>query len=172
MRAVLKGAADAGADVKEIYLNGLTYKGCQGCFPCSAKGCCIVKDELTPVLEELRKADGWVLASPIYYDSISGQMKTFFDRCRTFTRDPVLHELKPQLQGKRKGVVLVVYEDDPREDYRHEAEKLAKYLAWMGDFGDVEIMSEGNLFAADSAAGRQDLLARAEQLGRNTFGPG
>jgi multimeric flavodoxin WrbA len=170
MRAVLKGAAEAGADVKEVYLNGLTFKGCQGCFPCSPKGWCILNDELTPVLEELRNADGWVLASPIYYDSVSGQMKTFFDRCRTFTRDRVTHELKPQLEGKRQGVVIVVYEDKARDDYRHEAEKLAHYLAWMGDFGDVEILSEGNLFAADAAAGRPDLLAKAEELGRRLFG--
>jgi multimeric flavodoxin WrbA len=166
MRAVLKGAAEAGADVKEVYLNGLTFKGCQGCFPCSAKGKCILNDGLTPVMEGLRKADAWVLASPIYYDSVSGQMKAFFDRCRTFTRDPASRELKPQLEGKRKGVVIVVYEDDPRDDYRHEAEKLAHYLSWMGDFGDVEILSEGNLFAADAAADRPDLLARAEELGK------
>ena len=170
MRAVLKGAAEAGADVKEVYLNGLTYKGCQGCFPCSAKGKCIITDELTPVLEELRQADGWVLASPIYYDSVSGQMKTFFDRCRTFTRDAVTHELKPQLEGKRRGVVIVTYEDKPRDDYRHEAQKLASYLAWMGDFGDVELICEGNLSARDAAAGKPELLASAEELGKRLFG--
>jgi multimeric flavodoxin WrbA len=169
MRAVLKGARQAGADVKEVYLNGLSFKGCQGCFPCSPKGECVLDDDLTAVLEELRMADGWVLASPIYYDSVSGQMKVFFDRCRTFTRDHETHELKPQLEGKRKGVVIVVYEDRPRDDYRHEAQKLAQYLSWMGDFGEVEIISEGDLFAADAVACRPDLLARAEELGRRLF---
>ena len=170
MRAVLRGAAQAGADVKEVYLNGLAFKGCQGCFPCSPKGRCILNDELTPVLEELRSAEGWVLASPIYYDGVSGQMKTFFDRCRTFTRDPGARELKPQLEGKRQGVVIVAYEDNPRDDYRHEAQKLANYLAWMGDFGDVELMCEGNLSARDAAAGKPELLARAEELGKRVFG--
>jgi len=169
MRAVLKGAADAGAETKEVYLNGLLFKGCQGCDPCSPAGICVLKDELTPVLEELRQAAGWVLASPIYYDSVSGQMKTFFDRCRTFTRDPETHELRPQLEGKRKGVVIVAYEDRPREDYYHEAKKLANYLAWMGDFGKVEIVCEGNLGPRDAAARRPDLLAMAEKLGKGLF---
>lgn len=169
MRAVLRGAAQAGPDTKEVYLNGLVFQGCQGCDRCSPKGTCIVSDQLTPVLVELRQAAGWVLASPIYYDSVSGQMKTFFDRCRTFTRDPETQELRPQLEGRRKGVVIVSYEDKPREDYHHEAEKLANYLAWMGDFGNVEIVCEGNLGPRDAAAGRPDLLARAEELGKGLF---
>ena len=169
MRAILKGAVLAEADTKEVYLNGLVFKGCQGCEECTSNGKCILDDDLTSILDELRKADGWVLASPIYYDSVTGQMKTFFDRCRTFTRDPKTQELKPQLEGKRKGVVIVTYEDKPRKDYYHEAEKLANYLGWMGDFGKVEIISEGNLGPRGAAGKRPDLLARAEKLGKDLF---
>jgi multimeric flavodoxin WrbA len=166
---VLKGAASAGAETREVYLNGLDYRGCQGCEGCTSGGECILKDDLTPILEELRKAEGWVLASPIYYDSVTGQMKTFFDRCRTFTVDPETQELKAQLEGKRKGVVIVTYEDRPRNDYYHEAEKLANYLGWMGDFGKVVIISEGRLGPRDAVANRPDLLARAEKLGQDKW---
>jgi multimeric flavodoxin WrbA len=167
MRAVLEGAAHAGVDTREIYLNGLTFRGCQGCDPCRGGGACILEDDLTPVLDELRRADGWVLATPIYYDSVTGQMKTFFDRCRTFTHDPQTAELRPQLEGKRSAVVIATYEDKPREDYPREAGKVASYLAWMGDFGKVEVMCESNLGPADAAAGRPDLLAKAQELGRS-----
>lgn len=169
MRAVLRGAARAGAETEEVYLNGLVFKGCQGCARCSPGGKCILDDELTPVLDSLRQAEGWVLASPIYYDSVSGQMKTFFDRCRTFTKDPETQALRPQLAGKRGAVVIVTYEDRPRQDYYHEAEKLAHYLRWMGDFG-VEVLAEGKLGPADAAAKRPDLLARAERLGEELLG--
>jgi multimeric flavodoxin WrbA len=169
MRAVLKGAAGAGAETGEVYLNGLVYHGCQGCDRCSPRGTCILSDDLTPVLAELRGATGWVLASPIYYDGLSGQMKTFFDRCRTFTKDPETQELRPQLEGRRQGVVILTYEDEPRDDYLREAEKLSKYLAWMGDFGTVEVMCEGRLGPREAAAGRPDLLARAEALGNGLF---
>ncbi|HEA69066.1 MAG TPA: flavodoxin family protein [Desulfobacterales bacterium] len=170
MRAILKGAVRAGAHTKEVYLNGLVFKGCQGCEKCTSKGKCILNDDLTSILNELHKAEGWVLASPIYYDSVTGQMKTFFDRCRTFTIDPETQKLKPQLKGKRKGVVIVTYEDKPRKDYYHEAEKLANYLGWMGDFSKVEIVSEGKLGPRDAAENRPDLLARAEELGKDLFG--
>ena len=169
MRTILKGVVLAGEDTKEVYLNGLVFKGCQGCERCTSNGKCILNDDLTPILDELKKAEGWVLASPIYYDSITGQMKTFFDRCRTFTRDPKTQKLEPQLKGKRKGIVIVTYADTPRKDYYHEAEKLANYLGWMGDFGKVEIISEGKLGPRDAAGNRPDLLARAEKLGKDLF---
>lgn len=169
MRAVLQGAAAAGAETDEIYLNRLTYQGCQGCMRCSPGGRCILNDELTPALAALREAEAWVLATPIYYDSVSGQMKAFFDRCRTFTKDPATQALTPQLQGKRQGVVIVTYEDHDRAEYYHEAEKLASYLGWMGDFGNVDIIFEGDLGPPDAAANRPDLLAQAEALGRHLF---
>jgi multimeric flavodoxin WrbA len=170
MRSVLEGATLAGAETKEVYLNGLVFKGCQGCDKCSPGGRCILNDDLTPVLDELREADGWILASPIYFDGVSGQLKTFFDRCHTFAIDPETQEAKCQLEGKRQAIVIVTYEDKPRDDYYQEAKILANYLGWMGDFSEVEIISEGNLGPRDAARNRPDLLTRAEKLGKSTFG--
>jgi multimeric flavodoxin WrbA len=166
MRAALKGAGTAGADTKEVYLNKLVFKGCQGCAKCTHTGKCILNDDLTPVIDELRQAAIWVLASPIYYDGITGQMKTFFDRCRTFTKDPDTQELKPQLEGKRKALIILTYADTGREEYINEAEKLGKYLKWMGDFNEIEIVSEGELGPRDAAGKKPELLQKIEVLGK------
>jgi len=170
MRAALQSAARAGADTEEVYLNSLAFRGCQGCERCMPNGRCILGDDLASVLGALRQAEGWILASPIYYDGVTGQMKTFFDRCRTFTIDPETQALKPQLEGTRRALVIVTYEDKPRSDYYREAETLAHYLGWMGDFGRVEIVAEGNLGPRDAAARRPDLLARAAEVGKVLFG--
>ena len=169
LEAALKGAAGAGAEVETVRLNELEpFRGCQGCLACLEKGECAIKDALTPVVRSLAAAEVWVLAAPIYFDGVSGQMKTFFDRLFWLCWQG--GERKARLAGRRRAAVIVTNEDKPRKDYHHEAEKLAFYLSWMGDFGEVEIVSEGRRGPAGAAAERPELLARAEELGRKLAG--
>lgn len=164
LKSVLKGAEANGARTDIIYLNDFLYKGCQGCKICSPNGRCIVKDPLTPVLSALKMADIWVLASPIYYDGLSGQIKLFFDRCRHLTIKDGKRE--PQLKGKRRASLIVTYEDNPSEFYLKVARAQAGYIPWMGDFGEIAIVSESNLSEAEAASNRPDLLEKTETIGR------
>jgi multimeric flavodoxin WrbA len=164
LHAVLDGVAAAGATTEVIHLNDLSFRGCQGCDRCAPAGCCTVDDALTPVLRALSLGDIWVLASPVYFDGVSGQMKTFFDRLHWLTIEE--GKLKPRLRGSRCAAVILTYEDRPRDDYRKLAETLGSYLGWMGDFSAVRVMSEGDLGPSDAASKRADLLASAEELGR------
>ena len=164
LRSVMKGVESKGARTEVIHLNELTYKGCQACEKCSPRGRCIVRDALTPVFSALKLADMWVLASPIYYDGFSGQMKLFLDRCRQLTE--MDGKPKKRLMGKRRAVIIVTYEDKQRDDYLKVAKAQAGYLGRMGDFGEVRIVSEGRLCEADAALKRPDLLKLTEKLGR------
>ena len=71
-------------EVKTVHLYALDYKGCMSCMACKMKGkasnVCKFKDALTPMLEEIAEADGLVLASPIYFGDVNGQMSTFHER--------------------------------------------------------------------------------------------
>lgn len=165
MRAALAGAESNGATTTEVYLNGLAYQGCQGCLRCRGGGDCILDDELSPHLHTLRSAQGWVLATPIYYDGCSGQFKSFFDRCRTFTHKPHSTDIDPQLEGPRGAIIIATYEDKERADYLRAMRVFAGYLSWMGDFGDVEVLCEGGLDAPESILGRPELISRATSLG-------
>lgn len=164
MKAALKGAAAAGAQTDIVYLNDLTFKGCQGCQPCTPDGHCRIRDALTPVFAALKLADVWMLASPIYFDGVSGQMKMFFDRCLWLTNEA--GQRKARLTGKRRAAIIVTYEAGPSEGYRQVARTLANYLGWMGEFGTVEVMSEANLGPSDAAKQQPDLLAKATRMGQ------
>jgi multimeric flavodoxin WrbA len=81
----LEGAASRGAETKLIHLYDLDFKGCKSCFGCKIKGGpsygeCAIKDDLTPILEEVEEADVLILGSPIYFWAVSGEMKSFMER--------------------------------------------------------------------------------------------
>jgi multimeric flavodoxin WrbA len=164
LNAVLEGAEAAGAATEVIHLNDLSLRGCQGCERCAPGGQCTVTDALTSVLAALRLADIWVLASPIYFDGVSGQMKLFFDRLHCFMMED--GQTKPRLDGRRRAAVVVTSEAEPYEAYQTAVRALAGYFSWMGDFGEVAIMCEGELGRVGAAAEKPDAVARARRLGR------
>jgi len=164
LEAALRGAASAGASTQLARLNDLTFRGCQACDRCGTAGKCVLDDDLTAVLAALTAADIWMLASPIYFDGVTGQMKLFFDRCRGMTWGGGGHQ--PQLPGRRRAAIIATSEAQPYESYLAALKSLAGYFPWMGDFGEVAIMSEGGLGPADAVTRRPDLLARAEALGK------
>ncbi len=77
----LKGAEEAGAKVTKVMLKKLKYKSCMGCNKCHETGRCVMKDDLSPILEDIvTDCDILVLSSPIYSMSVTAEMKAFIDR--------------------------------------------------------------------------------------------
>jgi len=161
LQAALEGAREDRADAEMVRLNELTYVGCQACDACFAAGQCPRQDDLTAVIDKLREADVWLMSSPIYFDSISGQLKNCFDRCRCFIRDPRKEE------RRRSGAIIVTYEAGPSDFYHQVARHFAAYFdGWFGRFEPVEVMSEANLGPPDAASRRPELLSKARVLGK------
>jgi multimeric flavodoxin WrbA len=81
----LQGAASQGADTDLIHLYDLDFKGCTSCFACKLKGGasygrCAMRDGLTPVLDAIAEADALLLGSPIYFGTVTGEMRSFMER--------------------------------------------------------------------------------------------
>lgn len=71
--------------IAHVYLNDLSFKGCQSCFACKLRngrsyGMCAVNDDLKSVLEEVITADCIVVASPVYLMDVSSATKAFLER--------------------------------------------------------------------------------------------
>ncbi len=88
VRQMLKGAAEAGADTEVFYLNKLNFRGCQACMYCKSHDVCKQEDDMARVIEEIKKADGIIIGSPVYIGYVSGQTKLFLDRLYVFLRGP------------------------------------------------------------------------------------
>lgn len=77
----LKGCQEAGHQVKKITLRDKEIKFCRACYACRKSGVCIQKDDVPAILQEMEAADVIVLATPVYFYSMAGQVKTLIDRC-------------------------------------------------------------------------------------------
>ncbi len=75
-----RGALEAGNIVEKIRLSDKKINFCLGCGVCNATGKCIQKDDMAELLQKILAADVIVLASPVYFYGMNGQMKTFIDR--------------------------------------------------------------------------------------------
>ena len=107
---VMSGAQDAGGEINNIYLRDLHINPCRHCDGCLKNGTCVVNDDMQPILKYLRSADRLVLASPIFFMSISAQMKAMIDRCQSlWAMKFVLKQSIPtNLGGERKGLFVAV----------------------------------------------------------------
>ncbi|MCX5804284.1 MAG: flavodoxin family protein [Proteobacteria bacterium] len=85
LKKALEGAKSQGAKTELIHLYDLNFKGCISCFACKtiggkSYGKCAVKDDLTPILKKVEEADALILGSPIYFGTVTGEMRSFMER--------------------------------------------------------------------------------------------
>ena len=89
LEAALEAAAKLGAKTETLFLREILEKQknpfCTGCeTPCQGK--CYKGTELENVLEKIASADGLLLASPVYFGTVSAQIKAFWDKTRCLRR--------------------------------------------------------------------------------------
>jgi len=103
--AMVSEAKKNGKDVKMYHLNTLSnVKGCQACMACKKSGgACSVKDDQSAILEEIRKAEGLILSTPVYFGEACGQFRMLQDRFYSFINADFSPNIAP---GKKLAVVI------------------------------------------------------------------
>lgn len=74
------GAQESGNAVEQVFLTDQDIGYCRGCGVCNTTHVCVQKDDMAKMLEKLIAADVIVFATPVYFYSMDGQLKTFIDR--------------------------------------------------------------------------------------------
>ena len=107
---IVGGAKAAGAVVETVFLHALAIAPCKACYACQkpkSKGCSI-DDDMQPIYHKMLQADAWVIASPVYWFTMSAQLKLWMDRCfalPAYGKDP--------FEGKRIAVAMTYGGEDP-----------------------------------------------------------
>lgn len=122
----LRGAAGCGARTGKIFLNALRYAPCQECEKINNDGSCVVQDDMEVVYAGIREADALILASPIFFGSLSAQTKMMIDRfqCAWIARD----RIKKEVFSRRKACAFISVGASSRRDFFDNAKSIVKNL--------------------------------------------
>lgn len=162
----LKPLRDAGHDVTVFKLNELDLKPCQDCGGCTETGICIHDDAMTGIYAAIREADRIILASPIFFYSLSAQAKAMVDRCQAFWCEKyLLKKVIPAGTQGRKGLLLLVG-GMKKEECRITAETTAKGFFRTCSVPEHETLFFGGIDAKGDILKHPTALKEAGEAGR------
>ena len=163
---VAAGAKAGGAQVESFVLQNMNIQPCNACEACheAGDGECILEDDMQILYPKLRNADAIVIASPIYWFTMSAQTKLCIDRWYALEG--------PQgnaLAGKQIGIVLTYGDSDQFTSGAINAmrafEDMFRYVR-----ADIVEMIHGSASNVGDVQKQPDLMMQAYKLGQKLAG--
>lgn len=127
IKAFTEGAQSVGNEVREFYLQTMNIHGCIDCQGCAranadANNPCVQKDDMAQIYEAYLWCDVIVFASPIYWFTITGTLKTAVDRLYAIQR-----KLGLDHSSRETALILTAGGDD----FSQPIEWYSKFEKWM-----------------------------------------
>ncbi len=159
---VAAGARAAGAKVASFYLHGMDIHPCSACEGCSGSVAdrCVIEDDMQAIYPKLCTADSILVASPVYWFTVSAQTKMFMDRCYALGGAE-----GNELAGKRIGIVLTYADPDPFTSGAVNA--LRTFQDGYNYIGArIEGMVYGSAYEAGEIKENREVMKKAYALGK------
>jgi len=138
----LEGARSAGAEVKTVYVRDLRMSGCIECGGCDKEGRCVVEDDMQTVYPLLEDADVIFLATPIFFYSVTAQVKALIDRAQANWAKKRLDRSPEEKKMSKQGRGYLIAAGATRGKNLFEgAQMVARYF-----FDALNISYEGGIF--------------------------
>ena len=160
---VAAGVRAAGGAAESIRLHGMDLRPCRACDACQRNKDyrCVQRDGMKDIYPRLQEADALVIASPVYWFTMSAQTKLFMDRLYAFI-GPEGHGMA----GKKIGIVLTYQDVDPLASGAVNA-----IYSLRDAFGFMKAPITGSVYGSANAAGEvrknKTLMDQAFELGRS-----
>jgi multimeric flavodoxin WrbA len=115
-KSLLGLLGESGRQAKTYELNSLTYRGCQACMSCKTGAeVCVQKDDLAPILEDVRAADVTIFSAPIYMGEVCAQAKGLLDRIYSYLNPDFRTNPKSGRLAPGKKMVFIMTQGHPDE---------------------------------------------------------
>lgn len=161
--AFTEGATASGNTVTRFDIQQMNIRGCLGCMKGGKDiaSPCVQKDDMDKIYPAYREADIVVLASPMYFWSISAQLKTAFDRLFAVA------ETNSDYKNPYKGcIMLMAAESNTESNWKPVVEYYQALLAHLDWKNCGTVLAGGVMNVGDihNAAAKPSLDA-ARSLG-------
>jgi len=160
--SIANGAKLEGAKIETLFIHGMKIAPCKSCYACQKPNStgCSIKDDMQTIYKKLLEADAWVIASPVYWFTMSAQTKLWMDRC--FALLPCAEEA---FVNKRIAIAMTYGDTDPFKSGCVNALR-----TFQDAYGYVKACIVGVVYGSAMEAGEindnDELLKEAEELGR------
>ena len=139
----MRGALEAGHTAEKIFISDMKINFCKACGVCymNAKPC-VYNDDMAEINEKMIAADVIVMATPVYFYAMSGQLKTLIDR--TITRFTAMPD---------KDMYFIIAAHDTRpESAERVMEAFRGYMACLKGSTEKRVIFGGGVFNAGEIA--------------------
>lgn len=165
---IIQTAESLGATSQTFRLYDMNFKGCVACLACKkTTDFCVLQDDLTPLLEAIREADGLIVASPVYFGDLTGVAKTFIDRLYwCLGPDYLTDHHTPRLAPGKKCVFILSQGSPSPEMFGDVFDKYGAFFSppWFGY--ETHLIRGVGLSVPGAAAQCDDLMQQAAEIGR------
>ena len=103
---VIEGLKEKDIRVEKFILNSSNILTCTGCEYCIKTRTCSIQDDVTEIIDAMKKADGYIFASPSYNYNMTAQMKSLLDR--TFCLNDYSNGWESSLSPEKKAIIDVI----------------------------------------------------------------
>jgi multimeric flavodoxin WrbA len=154
---VLNELASCGIETEKIVLNQYKINPCQAHENCHELPKCLQQDDAPWILEKFSQADGVIIASPVYFGTISAQVKTFMDRSFfLFTHDI-------EMKAKCFGLIAIA----GRRGFDEALEELRKFTGPPGTSRVKVLTLKGSAGGPDKhVKDNPELVKQAREMGK------
>ncbi|MFH1904577.1 MAG: flavodoxin family protein [bacterium] len=159
----LKGAKNKGARVEKIVLNDLKFSPCQECENMPNDRFCIIEDDMQTIYRKVEETDAIILASPIFFGSLSAQTKMMIDRFQCVWRAKNI--LRKQVFEERKIGAFISVEGSNRKDFFDNAKSIVKNF-----FVTINVDYKEELFC--SGIDEKNAILKQSELLKSAFNLG
>lgn len=167
-KKILETAEGLGASSQIFRLYDMNFKGCVACLACKkTTDFCVLQDDLTPLLQALREADGLIIACPVYFGDLTGVTKTFVDRLYWCLGPDYLTDHHTPRLAPGKKCVFILSQGSP--DGQAFGDVFARYERFFSPpwFGyETHLIRGIGLRMPGEAAQDDSLMQQAVELGK------